>query len=162
MNAFSLDRRLESIRIRQATLVLLMLAGAGACQDLRPYPSDQGTRARLNERVTHDAADVLDFSALAPFAWSRMYVFGSYASRESAERALGFEWKYQWPLGMQDGEALAVFVDSTRVLAAFVTMRDPVDLVPIARQEGYPRDSARFRVSRHSGTRGPVYVLTRQ
>lgn len=123
MNAFLPDRRVESIRIRRAAWVLLVLVGAGACQDLRPHPSDHGTRARLVERITHDSADVVDFSALAPFAWSRLYVFGSYASRESAERALGVEWKYQWPLGVQDGEALAVFVDSARVVAAFVAMR---------------------------------------
>jgi hypothetical protein len=89
-----------------------------------------------------------------------MFVFGSYSSQEQAERALGFEWRYSWPLGVQDGEALVVFADSTHVVAAFDTMRKPADLLRIARPTAYPRDSVRFRIVRDSSGAGPTFALT--
>jgi len=89
-----------------------------------------------------------------------MFVFGSYSSQEQAERALGFEWRYRWPLGVQDGEALVVFADSTHVIAAFESMGKPADLLGIARQPAYPRDSVRFRIVRDSSVTGQAFALT--
>lgn len=101
-------------------------------------------------RLTDSTAANVDFRTIAPSSWSRLYVFGSYTSKEAAERILGVEWNYRWPpIEHQDGDALFVFVDSGRVALAVHYPHHESRLTGIRelfRADGYPRDSARFQL----------------
>jgi hypothetical protein len=115
-----------------AVVVLAVLFGGmyTRCAS-RQWPGDQGTLRRLRERIA--AGDsVIDFASITSFRWSRLEVFGPYASQASAERALGFPWPYQWSnVESLDDRTFLVFVDSNRVVAAFdVSYNDAVIEAP--------------------------------
>ena len=113
----------------------------------RPPPSDQGFGARIAAEVHKGPDTVLDLRELAPFHWTRLYVFGPYARQEVAERTLGRSWPYDWSaVEFSEDRAFLVFVDSVRVVAAFDQTNDGGNFGRLFRADGYAPDSARFIV----------------
>ena len=93
-----------------------------------------------------------DFAADSTFAWDRVYVFGSYTSREQVEQSLGFAWPdfEKSAVQIQDGNTLVVFVRDGRVVDWFDSP-PRIELGWIANAEGYAREHATFRIERANG-----------
>jgi hypothetical protein len=128
-------------------VVWLLTVAALGC-NAPPWPGDQGATERLRHEVA-SGAKVVDFSALAPFKWSRLEVFGPYTSEEWAEKRLGFAWQYRWPgqLEANEGMHFLVFVDSLKVAGAMIVDYSIADM---RYQTGsLTRENAHFLVDAH-------------
>jgi hypothetical protein len=127
--------------------MVVSLALLGACVSHAP-PGDQGLSDRIAELVHLTPDTTLNLAALAPFHWSRLYIFEPYTTKEAAERVLGFDWHYDWgAIEGRDDRVLLVFVDSGRVVAAFEQSYDRGNFLHVAGARSYPRDSATFRLA---------------
>jgi hypothetical protein len=103
--------------LRIAALVLALFAFGWWWK--RQWPSDHGTRERIEDQV-RAGATAIDLAKLTSFHWSKLYIFGPYTDQASAERTLGFKWPYKWSaVYALDDRDFYVFVDSGRVVAAF-------------------------------------------
>jgi hypothetical protein len=132
--------------MRRALAVFVSLGVIGGCVSHAP-PGDQGLSDRIAELTQRVPDTTLDLAALAPFHWTRLYIFEPYTTRKAAERVLGFDWQYEWgAIQARDDRVFLVFVDSGRVVAAFEQMYDRGNFAHAARGTGYPRDSATFRL----------------
>lgn len=117
----------------------------------RTPPGDQGLSDRIADLVRRAPDTPLNFATLAPFHWTRLYIFVPYTTKATAEQTLGFDWPYAWgAIEGRDDRALLVFVDSARVMAAFEQTIDQGNFTSAARSAGYPPDSATFRFQ-HQG-----------
>jgi hypothetical protein len=97
--------------------------------------------------VRRGPGTVLDLHALAPFQWTRFFVFGPYRTKNDAERVLGRRWSYNWSaVEFYDDRSFLVFTDSGRVVAAFDQDNDRGNFMALFRSAGYAPDSARFVV----------------
>jgi len=75
----------------------------------------------LQQAFAHaKTGDELRLGELAPFAWERLFVFGPYTRRASAEAVLGFEWPEidRYGIDVSDAFFLMVFVGGTEVVHA--------------------------------------------
>ena len=108
-------------------------------------------RASLESAVASGATS-FDFATDSAFAWDRVYVFGSYTSRQDVEKSLGFSWPdfEKSEVWVQDGNTLVVFVREGRVVDWFDSPPG-INLGWIANAEGYGRDQAAFRIERADG-----------
>jgi hypothetical protein len=132
--------------MRRALSIFVSLGLLGACVS-HASPGDQGLSDRIAGLVQRAPDTTLNLAALAPFHWSRLYIFEPYTTEEVAERVLGFDWQYEWgAIEARDDRALLVFVDSGRVVAALEQTYDRGNFAHAARGVGYPRDSATFRL----------------
>ena len=98
-------------------------------------------RAALDPRSGYPAE--VDLAALAPFAWTRVYVFGSDTTAAAIEGALGFRWRdtsFQLPGG---ASGLLVFVNGVRVVRElrFTSSEPRLDCIS---GRSFSRASARF------------------
>ena len=148
--------------MRRALSIGLSLGLLGACFSHAP-PSDQGLSDRIAELVHRAPDTTLNLATLAPFHWTRLYIFEPYTTEESAERVLGFDWQYDWgAIEARDDRALLVFVDSGRVAAAFEQTYDRGNFLQVAGGRSYPRDSATFRLKiQDTLTNGAPNVVAR-
>jgi hypothetical protein len=130
-------------------LVFLIAACLGAGCAFRDPPGDHGLSDRIADHIRRTPHKILDFETLAPFNWTRLFVFPPYTSEEFAERSLGFDWSYSWgAIEYRDDRSLLVFVDSGRVVSSFEQTNDRGNFMDAGRPEGFARDSARFAVIR--------------
>ena len=128
----------------RALPVVMALGLSGACAQAPPH--DQGLSDRIADIVQRAPESTVNLATLAPFHWTRLYIFEPYTTKEAAERKLGFDWSYEWgAIAAQDDRALLVFVDSGRVVAAFEQAKDRGNFAP-AGGVSYPRDSATFQL----------------
>jgi hypothetical protein len=104
------------------------------------------------ESAAASGATSIHFAADAAFAWDRVYVFGSYTSRQDVEKSLGFPWPdyEKSAVQVQDGNALVVFVRGGRVVDWFDSPPG-IELCWIADAKGYAREQATFRIERVDG-----------
>jgi hypothetical protein len=134
------------MRLPLAVTVAAYLAAACA---VRTPPGDHGLSDRIADHIHQTPDKPLDFAALAPFHWTRLFIFSPSTSEAAAERRLGFDWPYEWgAIEYQDDRALLVFVDSGRVVAAFEQPNERGNFMSAGRLDGFSRDSARFSVIR--------------
>jgi hypothetical protein len=142
--------------------VVIALALSGACISQAP-PGDQGLSDRIADLAQRVPDTTVNLATLAPFHWTRLYIFQPYTSKEAAERVLGFEWPYEWgAIEGRDDRALLVFVDSGRVVAAFEQTKDRGNFAQAAGGVSYPRDSATFRlVTQDTLSNGAPNVVAR-
>ena len=132
--------------MRRALSVIISLGLLGGCLSHAP-PGDQGLSDRIAALARSRPDTTLNLATLAPFHWTRLYVFEPYTTKAAAERVLGFDWQYDWgAIEARDDRMLLVFVDSGRVVATFEQMYDRGNFLHAARSTGYPRDSAIFRL----------------
>ena len=100
---------------------------------------------------------------VVPSAWERLYVFPPYSDTARVRQSLGFVWPgaERSGIAMNDGIDLLVFVAGDRVVRGMDLTRDKGDFAGAFREEGYARDSARFRVVRDGDLVGgaPHYRL---
>jgi hypothetical protein len=108
-------------------------------------------RAALEAAVASGATS-FDFAAHTESAWDRVYVFGSYSSRQQVEQSLGFTWPGydKSVVQAQDGNTLVVFVRDGRVVDWFDSPPG-VNLGWVANAGGYSPEHATFRVERSDG-----------
>jgi hypothetical protein len=106
---------------------------------------------RSLESAAASGATSFDFAADKAFAWDRVYVFGSYTSRQNVEKSLGFAWPdfEKSAVQVQDGNTLVVFVRDRRVVDWFDS--PPGIGFASANAEGYARGHAIFRIERDGG-----------
>jgi len=139
---------------------MLLAVLCGACRG--EPPGDHGLSARIAAEVQRGSGTVVDLHALAPFRWSRFYVFGPYRTQKDAERVLGKPWPYEWgAIEYEDDRSFLVFTDSGHVVAAFDQVNDGGNLMGLFREAGYSPDSARFVVRERERLAGgaPNYEL---
>jgi hypothetical protein len=141
-------------------LALIALLGLSACATSEA-PSDRGLSDRIAAEVERGERATVDLAALAPFEWTRLYVFPPYTTEETAENALGFPWPYAWSaVEHDDTRTFLVLVNGEEVVAAFDHSRGHGDFAGLSRTS-YSPDSARFVVRKQGLLAGgdPHYVL---
>jgi hypothetical protein len=132
--------------------LLITLGAAYLAWSRRQWPDDHGARDRLLARLSAGTG-VLDMAEITSFPWTRLEIFGPYTDKESAERRLGFPWPYKWSaVEAQDDRVFLVFVDSTRVAAAFEFPR----VLDVSRHS-IDRQSARFIVEARGDARRLIH-----
>lgn len=147
------------LRVLSLALSLGLLS---ACAS-HPPPGDQGLSDRIAALVRRAPDTTVNLASLAPFHWSRLYIFEPYTTKETAEGLLGFDWPYEWgAIAARDDRALLVFVDSGRVVATVEQTYDRGNFAHAARDRSYPRDSATFRLAiQDTLTNGAPNVIAR-
>lgn len=134
----SVPRPLRVVRFACVTALVSACSAASA-------PGAPGVSDRIAEQIRREPGRIVDLATLAPFQWSRVYIFEPYTSQRRAERELGFQWTYRWgAIETLDDRALLVFIDSNRVAGAIEHTIDRGDFTIAGRPGGFPRDSARF------------------
>lgn len=130
--------------MKQLTLIVGLLL-VGGCNE---GGGTSSTRPSLESAVASGATS-FDFATDTKFAWDRVYVFGSYTSRQEVEQSLGFAWPdfERSAVEVQDGNTLVVFVRDGRVVDWFDSP-PAVELGWIANADGYARKDATFRIER--------------
>jgi hypothetical protein len=132
--------------LRCALLLALVL-----CSTACARPGDRGVPERVAAAVERGDGTIVDFRQIAPFGWTRMFVFGPYTTQAIAERRLGFRWPFHWSsIESADDRAFVVFVDSGKIVATMdQLLLHGAFADSVGHQQGYPPDSARFRVIAH-------------
>jgi hypothetical protein len=110
-------------------------------------PSGGGASARIARQVDTHVRQVIDLRDALPGPWTRLFIFGPYTTQAQAEKALGRPWPYKWgAIESLDDRAFFVFMDSSRIVAAFDQLYEHGLFVDPHGWAGYPRDSVRFIV----------------
>jgi hypothetical protein len=128
------------------SLGLCLAAGLSTWLIVRPYRVSWA----LSEQMRRGPGTVVDFAALAPFAWDRVHVFGPYTTKECVHSCLGFDWDgvERTRIGYGKGVNLVVFVHRMAVVHWFDHERRE-ELGALADPRGYARDQVRFTVYLH-------------
>ena len=122
--------------LRLLPVVLL----SAACQERRVGDA-------LAAAVQRGAGTSVQMAAVAPFPWTRLYVFPPYSAPDRITGTLGFPWVGATSaINHSDLVSLLVFVHDRRVVASVEHPRAQGDLAALYRPEGYARDSATFVV----------------
>lgn len=132
--------------------VLVALGAGYLAWSTRQWPDDHGARDRLLARLA-EGNGVLDMAEITSFPWTRLEIFGPYTTKEDASQRLGFPWPYKWSaVEFQDDRVFLVFVDSTRVVAAFEFPR-----IIDGPHRAIERQSSRFIVAASGEGRKLIY-----
>lgn len=119
--------------------------------------SDASLEALLTRHINLLRSQVVDFSMLAAFSWSQMFVFPPYTDRSTVERVTGIKYHSDWRQHVPEGRDLVVFVarDGGGCYYEFLASGSSDakwSFGPSAyTREGIPRDLARFAVKDFEG-----------
>lgn len=113
-------------------------------------PGGNGAAERVADLVDANVGQVVDLRDVVTEPWTRLFIFGPYTTQAHAERMLGRPWPYRWgDIDMLDDRTFLVFLDSSRVVAAFDQLNEHGVFPGPHPSSGYARDSVRFRVYNH-------------
>jgi len=120
--------------------------------------AEHRSRAVLAQ-VEGDPVGMVDFARIGPADWERVYFFHPYTPLEYIHQTLGFDWADAdcTSIESNDGVNLVVFVRGRRVVGWFEHPRNRGDLTELASPIGFPRNSARFQVSRDREGRAVLF-----
>jgi len=134
--------------VRKILVLLMLVAALGVLTGCEA----ESTRLPANQLLLGAGDTKVDFAERFVFPWDRVYVFVPYTTSKAIDSALGFEWPgYKGSvIGDSDAVTLVVFVKDGKVAGWFEQSRE-VDLVGLAKPDGYAHDDAVFSVEA-SGT----------
>jgi hypothetical protein len=142
--------------MRTATMLGFAVAlGAVACST----DGDAQVSAAIAGRFRQGQGTTLTMSELAPFEWSRLYVFPPYTTPEQIDRELGFacaSWQ-RADIEHRDDVYLLIFVDGPRVTRHVAHNRAKGDFAGLHRVGGYTRAEAVFVVDSSKGRRRLIW-----
>lgn len=122
---------------------VLGTAGLIACGP----PGGSGAAERIADQVDAHVGQVIDLRDAVTDPWTRLFIFGPYTTQAHAERVLGRPWPYRWgDIDVLDDRTFLVFMDSSRIVAAFDQLNEHGLFPGPHPAKGYARDSVRFRV----------------
>jgi hypothetical protein len=108
----------------------------------------------LWEQVQRGPGTIVDFAAITPFAWDRVFIYGPYTPHQAIHDSLGFYWDgiSRTTIPQSEGVDLVVFVNRDKVVHWFEHPCDRGDLgaltLDLTDPKGYTREEAKFLVCR--------------
>jgi hypothetical protein len=87
----------------------------------------------------------VDFSAITPFKWDRLYIIGPYPSSYKLNSLFGPSWMMCYTRTFwHDGWVFLVFTSERKIMRCFDYPIDPYNFTSVASEQGIPVEEARF------------------